>query len=145
MRFGFTWLTLILTLAPEVPASIEDPAVKAHDVPTPTSTDSGFLSPNLEPRINGNEDSLEPEERKVAADPYTVPYPEQTGPTRYAPLAKKPGTAIATSAPTPQFPPSPYKIATEYMKAPTVLTTLTASETMSVTMMENTATPAPHP
>ena len=138
MRFAAKWITLILALALTVLASIEESATKPRDVLMPTPTDSELLLPSLEPRMNGIEDSLEPQERKLPADPYTVPYQEQTGPTRYAPLAKKPGTAVATSAPTPQFPPSPYKIATAYMKAPTVLTTLTASSTRSVTMMENT-------
>ncbi|KAL4962651.1 putative beta-1,6-glucan biosynthesis protein (Knh1) [Aspergillus stella-maris] len=145
MRLAVEWVTLSLTLALTVLASIEESAIKPRDVLMSTPTDSGLLLPSLEPRMNAIEDSLEPQERKLPADPYTVPYQDQTGPTRYAPLAKKPGTAVVTSAPTPQFPPSPYKIATAYMKAPTVLTTLTASETRFVTMMENTAVPAPHP
>ncbi|KAL4947682.1 hypothetical protein BDW69DRAFT_204135 [Aspergillus filifer] len=145
MRFGAGRITLILSLASTVLASIGESATKSHDVLMQTPADSGLLLPSLEPRMNGIENSLELQERKLPADPYTVPYQEQNGPTRYAPLAKKPGTAVATSAPTPQFPPSPYKIATAYMKVPTVLTTLTASETRSVTMMENTAVPAPHP
>ncbi|KAL4903727.1 hypothetical protein BDW74DRAFT_179721 [Aspergillus multicolor] len=120
-------------------------ALEAHGVVTPWEK---YASPSsdLHPRIYQEaDDDMKAEKRKVVADPYKVPYPLQTGPTRYAPVPKKPGTAIATALPTPQFPASPYIIATEYLKPGTVETTLTAPETLSVTMMENTAVPAPHP
>ncbi|KAL2872247.1 putative beta-1,6-glucan biosynthesis protein (Knh1) [Aspergillus lucknowensis] len=114
-----------------------------------TGTLETSISPGIQPRMNNSEGEdgtgVDIEKRKVAVDPYTVPYPLQTGPTRYAPVAKKPGTAIPTTSPKPQFPASPYRIATEYLEPGTVETTLTASETLSVTMMENTAAPAQHP
>ncbi|KAL4925884.1 putative beta-1,6-glucan biosynthesis protein (Knh1) [Aspergillus undulatus] len=142
MRFSCTFpLTLTLALVSIVLASIQGPDLEARVVGTPTVKEPGFPSP----RMNDDDNNFNVEKRKLATDPYTVPYPEQTGPTRYAPLAKKPGTAIATTAPTPQFSASQYKIATEYMKPGTVLTTLTAPESKPITMMENTASPAPHP
>lgn len=146
MQFNYTLTaTLILTLTSTALASIKglvpsaDTTLKARDIVTATWKESGSLSPDLNSWMNHSE--VEPvnlQKRMVAADPYTVPYPLQTGPTRYAPMAKKPGTAIATTSPTPQFPASPYTVATEYMVPGTVETTLTASETLSITMKENT-------
>ncbi|KAL4869971.1 hypothetical protein BDV12DRAFT_67824 [Aspergillus spectabilis] len=150
-NYAFT-ATLILTLTSSVLASNEIlkanalTAFKARDVVTENRKDSGSCSPDLNRRMNHSEDDrIKAEKRRATVDPYTAPYSLQIGPTRYAPMAKKPGTVIATASPTPQFPASPYKIATEYLKPGTVETTLTASETLSVTMMENTATPASHP
>lgn len=137
-------VTLIFALASTVPASFNglirdaEAAVKTRDAITATWKQIGSLSPDLYPRMNQSEGDVDMQKRKVAADPYAVPYPLQTGPTRYAPMAKKPGTAIATTPQTPQFPSSPYIVATKYMSPATVETTLTASETVSVTMVENT-------
>ncbi|PYH95366.1 beta-1,6-glucan biosynthesis protein [Aspergillus ellipticus CBS 707.79] len=87
---------------------------------------------------------------------YTIPYHLQTGPTRYAPMAKKPGSTIPARSPTPQFPASAYTIATTYLPPATVQVTLSASLTYSVASVENTentklnvlaipkASPAPH-
>ncbi|KAL2842950.1 hypothetical protein BJY01DRAFT_198876 [Aspergillus pseudoustus] len=144
MRFNHSFTTVLsLILISTVLAST---GFKADSVVTATWKAAGTVEANLNPRMNNSEaEGLSFQKRKLAVDPYTVPYPLQTGPTRYAPMAKKPGTAIPTTSPTPQFPASPYKIATAYLEPGTVETTLTASETVSVTMMENTAAPAPHP
>ncbi len=137
-------VTFIFALASTVSASFNslnrgaEAAVKSRDAITATWEETGSLSPDLYPRMNQSEGDVDMQKRKVAADPYAVPYPLQTGLTRYAPMAKKPGTAIATTPPTPQFPSSPYIVATKYMSPATVETTLTASETVSVTMVENT-------
>lgn len=140
MQLTHTFAMMALMMLPNLLASAQglgsdtDMAFKARDVLTATWKDS-----KLEARMNESQDDhVDAQKRFLGADPYTVPYPQQTGPTRYAPLAKKPGTAIATTAPTPQFPASPYTIATEYLEPGTVKTTLTASETLSVTMIENT-------
>ncbi|KAL4781929.1 hypothetical protein BJX76DRAFT_307873 [Aspergillus varians] len=145
-------VTLILTLTSTALAGIKnlapgaDTTFKARDIVTATWKESGSLPLDLNPRMNNSEgEHMNLQKRRVAADPYAVPYPLQTGPTRYAPMAKKPGSAIATTAPTPQFPPSPYTVATKYIVSGTVETTLTASDTLSVTMVENMADPAPHP
>ncbi|KAL2824673.1 hypothetical protein BDW59DRAFT_162323 [Aspergillus cavernicola] len=139
----FLTSTVLADIEPQVPGT--DPAFKADNVVTATWDSSSSLAAKLNPRMNNSEDAVGAQKRKVAVDPYMVPYPLQTGPTRYAPLAKKPGTAIATASPTPQFPASPYKVATEYLRPGTVETTLMALETLSVTMMENAAAPAAHP
>ncbi|KAL4880499.1 hypothetical protein BJY04DRAFT_79226 [Aspergillus karnatakaensis] len=148
MRFDYTLTaSIILTLTSSVLATSESlatdayTALRARDVVTATWQDSGSFS--LEP--NPKEDDRVRAKKRKVVDPYTVPYPLQTGPTRYAPMAKKPGAAIATTSPTPQFPASPYKIATEYLKPGTVETTLTETATLAKTMIENTATPAPNP
>lgn len=70
---------------------------------------------------------------------YTIPYPLQADMlTKYAPMAKKPGTAITAQSATRRFPTSAYTIATTYLPVPTVVTTLSASETYSVVSIENT-------
>ncbi|KAL5332285.1 hypothetical protein BJX70DRAFT_143924 [Aspergillus crustosus] len=147
MHFIYTFTaTVILTLTLSILASSDTLGANAHTALKPRDTVTAIWTDSGSSRMNNSEDdTVKVEKRKVVADQYTVPFPSQTGPTRYAPLAKKPGIAIATMSPTPQFPASPYKIATEYLKPGTVETTLTASETLSVTMMENAATPAPHP
>lgn len=69
---------------------------------------------------------------------YTVPYELQMGPTKYAPMAKKPGSTIPAGKPTPQHPASAYNIATTYLPPATVQTTDAASVTYSVQSIENT-------
>ncbi|KAK1141361.1 Cell wall synthesis protein kre9 precursor [Aspergillus melleus] len=83
--------------------------------------------------------------KRQAVGAYTIPYHLQTGPTRYAPMAKKPGSTIPAKLPTPQFPTSAYSVATAYLPAPTVQATMSADRTYSVVSIENTASPAPHP
>ncbi|KAL3437152.1 hypothetical protein BDV09DRAFT_22733 [Aspergillus tetrazonus] len=152
MRFNYIYTTtLTLALALSVLASTggfpsTNTAIGTRNIVTAKWMEYDSLSPDLNSGVDrGAGDHLRPQKRKLVADPYKVPYPLQTGPTRYAPLAKKPGTATATTLPTPQFPASPYIIATKYLNPGTVQTTLSATETLSVTMMENTAAPAPHP
>ncbi|KAL1967777.1 hypothetical protein VTN77DRAFT_2466 [Rasamsonia byssochlamydoides] len=77
---------------------------------------------------------------------FTVPYQDQlTGLTKYAPMAKQPGTTITAKTPVRQFPTSAYIIATTFLPEPTVQTTITAPQTFSVSSIENTASPAPQP
>lgn len=68
---------------------------------------------------------------------FAIPYPQQTGPTRYAPMPEKPGTTIKANSPTPQFPTSPYDIATAYLPPPTIDTTVSAPITYSTSSIEN--------
>ncbi|KAF7594290.1 hypothetical protein BBP40_009690 [Aspergillus hancockii] len=109
---------------------------------------TGAFSPHLENDIiSPNAVDMQQELRKrQAVGAYTIPYQLQTGPTRYAPMAKKPGSTIpANKSPTPQFPTSAYDIATAYLSVPTVQTTVSATLTYSASSIENTASPAPHP
>jgi hypothetical protein len=74
----------------------------------------------------------------AAIDYHTVPYGEQTGPTKYAPMPKKAGTTVATRSATPQYPPFPFSIATAYLGAPTVQYTEMAYATWTANSIENT-------
>lgn len=74
----------------------------------------------------------------AAVDQHTVPFGEQTGLTKYAPMPKSAGTTIATRSATPQYPPFPYSIATVYLGAPTVQYTDMAYATWTAHSIENT-------
>ncbi|CAG8091194.1 unnamed protein product [Penicillium salamii] len=81
----------------------------------------------------------------VAVDQHTVPYGDQTGLTKYAPMPKKAGSTIATRSATPQYPPFPFDIATAYLSAATVQYTEMAYATWTANTIENTAPAAPTP
>ncbi|KAL2005283.1 hypothetical protein VTN00DRAFT_2493 [Thermoascus crustaceus] len=84
--------------------------------------------------------------KRQNAGKFTIPYEDQlTGLTRYAPMAKQPGTTITAKSPKPQHPTSAYVVATTFLPIPTIETTSTASQTFSTSSIENTASPAPHP
>ncbi|KAJ5660255.1 hypothetical protein N7507_006706 [Penicillium longicatenatum] len=83
--------------------------------------------------------------KRLALDPHTIPYGEQTGRTKYAPMPKRAGTTIADKPATPQYPPFPFSIATTYLPAPTVDYTDTAYATWTAHSIENTAAPAAMP
>lgn len=73
-----------------------------------------------------------------AAALYTVPYPLQSaGLTKYAPMAKQPGTTITAKSAPPQFPTSAYTVAQTFLPIATWQTTLTAPQTFSTTSIEN--------
>lgn len=74
----------------------------------------------------------------TAVDQHTVPYGEQTGSIKYAPMPKSAGTTVATRSATPQYPPFPFSIATSYLGAPTVQYTDTAFATWTANTIENT-------
>lgn len=74
----------------------------------------------------------------VAVDQHTVPYGDQTGLTKYAPMPKKAGSTIATRSATPQYPPFPFDIATAYLSAATVQYTEMAYATWTANTIENT-------
>lgn len=75
-----------------------------------------------------------------AVDPHTIPYGEQTGLTKYAPMPKMAGTTIPAldKSPTPQYPTFPFVKATTYLPAPTVQYTDTAYLTFTTHSIENT-------
>jgi len=72
-----------------------------------------------------------------SSGPYATPYNQQTGPTKYAPMAKRPGTKITAVSARMQNPTSFATLASAYMAAPKVQTTLTQSVTGSVVSREN--------
>lgn len=76
--------------------------------------------------------------KRLGVDAHNIPYGEQTGPTKYAPMPKRAGSTIADRSPTPQYPPFPFSIATTYLPAPTVQYTDTAYLTWTTHSIENT-------
>ena len=76
---------------------------------------------------------------------YTVPYPLQSGVTKYAPMPPQPVTSITKNKPTPQWPTSAVQYAQTNLPIPSQVTTLTATPTFSVSSMENPAAAATQP
>ncbi|GAB7334469.1 hypothetical protein MBLNU13_g06468t1 [Cladosporium sp. NU13] len=84
----------------------------------------------------------------AAGDPNAnsgVPYAEQTGLIRYAPMQGVPPTKITKKDTKPLYPTSSYKIAVSFLPTPSATKTVTASQTFSADSMENTASPVPGP
>ncbi|RMZ73448.1 Xaa-Pro dipeptidase [Pyrenophora seminiperda CCB06] len=77
-------------------------------------------------------------------DVYNVQYTMQTGLTRYAPMQPVPPTKITATNMKPLYPTSSVQIAKTRLPIPSQLTTLTASQTYSVSSMENTVAAASH-
>ena len=73
-----------------------------------------------------------------AAGAYGIPWFKQTGLTRYAPMQGVPPTKITQKNPQPLFPTSAYTVAKQWLPIPSILTTLTESQTFSVQSHENT-------
>nr|OQO23750.1 hypothetical protein B0A51_09252 [Rachicladosporium sp. CCFEE 5018] len=82
----------------------------------------------------------------AGGDEYAVPYGQQTGGTKYAPMQPIPPTKITKKNFTPLNPTSAVVIArTNLPPAQGVVTTLTQSQTFSVVSVENTAAPVAGP
>jgi len=76
---------------------------------------------------------------------YEVEYTMQTGLTRYAPMQPVPATKMTKGKPAkPLYPTSSVVIAKTRLPIPKVQTTITQSQTFSVSSRENTVAPAPH-
>ncbi|KAK2802490.1 hypothetical protein FQN50_007296 [Emmonsiellopsis sp. PD_5] len=67
-----------------------------------------------------------------------LPYEDQKGPTRYAPVPMQPPTKISLKTAAPLHPSSAYKIAQSFMPRPTIKTTISAKGTFVTTSIENT-------
>lgn len=80
-----------------------------------------------------------------AASAFTVPYQLQTGLTKYAPMQPVPPTKITAKSPTPLHPTSAFTIATTWLPKPSIVTTITASQTFSASSVENQASPVSNP
>jgi len=77
----------------------------------------------------------------AAGDPNAnsgIPYAEQTGLIRYAPMQSVPPTKITKKDTKPLYPTSSYKIAVSFLPTPSATKTVTASQTFSADSMENT-------
>lgn len=70
---------------------------------------------------------------------YGVPYNKQSGSIRYAPMQPFPPTKISKKGkPAPLYPTSAFTIATAKLPPPTVISTITESQTVHAMTMENT-------
>ncbi|PGH17990.1 hypothetical protein AJ80_04611 [Polytolypa hystricis UAMH7299] len=81
----------------------------------------------------------------AAAQGYTIPFGQQTGLTRYAPVATLPPTKITKKDPTRLFPTSAFDIAKSHLPKPTIKATVSVPLPSTVKSIENPASPAPHP
>lgn len=71
-------------------------------------------------------------------DMYGIAYADQSGLTKYAPMQGVPPTKITAQNFSPKYPTSSVSIATTWLPKPTVQTTMTQTQTFSVSSMENT-------
>ena len=74
----------------------------------------------------------------AGAAAFTMPYTLQTGLTKYAPMQPMPPTKITANNPTPLWPTSASKVATTWLPAASVVTTITQSPSYSATSLVNT-------
>ena len=73
-----------------------------------------------------------------AAGAFGIPYNQQEGATRYAPMQGVPPTKITKKDMRPLFPTSAYTVAKTWLPKPSIVTTLTDLQTFSVQSHENT-------
>ncbi len=113
---------------------------------------TGTFPPNVQKGIKSVTDTSGPPTEKPvqaqqganaggAAGPagaYTVPYTMQTGSIKYAPMQGRPGTKITAANPTPQYPTSSVSLAQTFLPTPSQVTTMTMSQTASVSSRANT-------
>lgn len=76
---------------------------------------------------------------------FLVPYTEQTGKTRYAPMQLQPGTTVTMTAWTRQFPTSSVLYALTFMSKPYQKTTKTPGWSYTMMSAPNWASPATYP
>ncbi|EPS38348.1 hypothetical protein H072_8054 [Dactylellina haptotyla CBS 200.50] len=94
-------------------------------------------------------EAVHPVEAQAAPDPnggqYAVPYNEQTGPVKYAPMQPRPGTQITAKNTKRLHPTSAYTVFTAKGGPPKVQTTMTQPITYQLTTVINEAPAAPMP
>lgn len=117
-----------------------EPATPPLQPPTPTSSDHEHFELKKRLGVAAAPVAAAGVAAVEAVDPHTIPYGEQTGLTKYAPMPKMAGTAIPPldKSPTPQYPTFPFVKATTYLPAPTVQYTDTAYMTFTTHSIENT-------
>ncbi|KAJ9669815.1 Cell wall synthesis protein kre9 precursor [Coniosporium apollinis] len=79
------------------------------------------------------------------AGDFGVPYLEQTGIMKFAPMQKLPPTKITKKDTKPLFPTTSFQIARTWLPTPKQKTTTTQSRTYKFSSMENTVAAAAHP
>ncbi|CAA9961771.1 hypothetical protein PTMSG1_05148 [Pyrenophora teres f. maculata] len=126
-RFSYSGMTGKNILSPVV----KDAAIAVKDTKGPATEDD-----------TAKDDTAATD--TVNGDLYDVEYTMQTGLTRYAPMQPVPPTKITATNMKPLYPTSSVEIAKTRLPMPSQRTTLTASQTYSVSSMENTVAAAPH-
>lgn len=96
-------------------------------------TVTGTGGPDTDDQTTQDPANAQPDEGEFA-----VEYTMQTGPTRYAPMQPVPKTKITKKKATPQYPTSSVNIAKAILPTPKIQTTITQSQTHSVSSMANT-------
>ncbi|KFY63025.1 hypothetical protein V496_04297 [Pseudogymnoascus sp. VKM F-4515 (FW-2607)] len=114
-------------LRPRVAQAVPVPAAPAPAAPAPGVPAPAAPAPAA------------PAPAAPAGGDYSIPYSQQKGDTRYAPMQPKPPKAITATALKPLWPTSAVKIATTFLPAATVVTTITQSPTGTAVMHANTA------
>jgi hypothetical protein len=104
----------------------------------PAAAQAGLPVTDTSARQAINQVANNPAGNAAGGDGFNVPYNEQTGLTRFAPMMTQPPTAITKKDTKPLFPTSSVSIATTFLPVATVQTTITQSNTHFVSQMENT-------
>ncbi|KAL8749997.1 MAG: hypothetical protein Q9184_006594, partial [Pyrenodesmia sp. 2 TL-2023] len=78
----------------------------------------------------------------VAEGVYAIPYAEQTGLIKYAPMRSAPPTKITAQKASPRYPTSKVSIATTFLPTPKQTTTMTASQTVNTIQSKAFQAPA---
>lgn len=99
---------------------------------------AGLGSSTSGPPAEDNLSSTNPAAGAVGDAEFTVSFGMQTGLTRYAPMQGVPPTKISAKNPTPLFPSSAVQIAKTALPPPSIVTTMTQTQTFSVNSIENT-------
>jgi hypothetical protein len=120
----------------------------AGTFPAAIESDLASISGTAGPRpVNVQVDERQEERQEgqqgAGDGPYAIPYPQQTGLTRYAPMQQMPGTKITATNTAPLYPSSSVVLASTYLPNPTVMTTFTETQTFVAASHPNTVSHSP--
>ena len=74
----------------------------------------------------------------AGAGVWGIPYGQQTGLTKYAPMQGVPPTQITQKSPTPKYPTSAFTVASAFLPPASIVTTLTEAQTFIAKSHANT-------
>ena len=110
----------------------------AAGVAAVTALNGATAGPATVNSVSNNADAAAGTTAVADAGVYATPYNLQSGLTKYAPMQPVPPTKITAKNVTPLFPTSAVTVATTWLPLPSIVTTMTLSQTFSVSSMENT-------
>ncbi|KAG7832988.1 hypothetical protein KL919_004432 [Ogataea angusta] len=84
-------------------------------------------------------------EQSINSAWFTIPYTQQTGKTRYAPMQTQPGSTVTATTWSRRFPASSVTYYSTISGTPVVHSTITAGWSYTMSSLTNYATPAPFP